>query len=80
MRIDLNDLRQLSYAEKGCVTFTVENEFSIVLTLDGVGKDAKWKVIDIKILVSSIGVGYESELFRTFLISSQRNLLTQPSP
>ncbi|KAJ3030876.1 Mediator of RNA polymerase II transcription subunit 14, partial [Rhizophlyctis rosea] len=53
-------MRRNMKIDKGCVTFTVPNEFSVVLTLDGVGKDAKWKVVDIKILVSSVGVGYES--------------------
>ncbi|KAJ3041675.1 Mediator of RNA polymerase II transcription subunit 14, partial [Rhizophlyctis rosea] len=46
--------------EKGCIHFHVENEFEVALTLQGVGKEAKWKLMNLKILVRSAGAGYES--------------------
>jgi hypothetical protein len=46
-----------SYIEHGCVTFKVEKEMEIVLTLDGT-PSLPWKLVDIKILVKSISSDY----------------------
>ena len=43
--------------ENGCVTFNVENEMEVILTLDGT-PSLPWKLVDIKILVKSISSDY----------------------
>ncbi|KAJ3284074.1 Mediator of RNA polymerase II transcription subunit 14 [Borealophlyctis nickersoniae] len=43
---------------KGCVTFRVEDEFQITLTLPGKRKEDCWQIVDLKILVRCAS-GYE---------------------
>ncbi|KAJ3186777.1 Mediator of RNA polymerase II transcription subunit 14, partial [Irineochytrium annulatum] len=45
--------------EKGCVTFRVENEFEVALTLDGEDLTHPWRIIELTILVKSSSEEYE---------------------
>ena len=41
----------------GRVTFTVENEFSVTLTLFGVETSLPWRLLDIRFLIADDAVG-----------------------
>ncbi|KAJ3415363.1 Kynurenine--oxoglutarate transaminase 3 [Chytridiales sp. JEL 0842] len=45
--------------DKGCVTFRVDYEYEVTLSVDGVGQSFPWKIVELNVLVKSSSGDYE---------------------
>ncbi|KAJ3330491.1 Mediator of RNA polymerase II transcription subunit 14 [Blyttiomyces sp. JEL0837] len=63
--------------EKGCVTFRVDSEFEVTLSLDGNFPNLPWKVVEVKLLVKANNPEYEAMLGVMAYQADQLKISTQ---